>query len=47
MSFKQTMAENVAELVKWHSRRHLLEWPDCVTEPCNHLDSEFRKVWSK
>lgn len=47
MSFKHTMADNVAELQKWHQRRHLLEWPACPDEPCNHLDTEFRKAWSK
>jgi hypothetical protein len=45
--FQKTMADNVAELLKWHERRHLLEWPSCPAEPCTCLDAEFRRVWSK
>lgn len=47
MSFKQTMADNVAVLHIWHQQKHLLYWPDCPSEPCNHLDADFRKNWSK
>lgn len=46
-AFHRTVADNVAALHDWHQRQHLLDWTSCVTEPCNHLDTEFRKVWSK
>lgn len=45
--FHATIADNVGNLYAWHSLKHLLDWPSCPAEPCNHLDPEFRKVWSK
>jgi hypothetical protein len=45
-SFHLTVADNIAALRDWHGRQHLLEWVDCPAEPCNHLEAEFRKVWS-
>jgi len=46
-AFHRTIADNVSALLSWHEQKHLLYWPDCPAEPCNHLDAEFRKVWSK
>lgn len=45
--FHRTMADNMQELFKWHDKQHLLYWPDCPEAPCNHLDAEFRKCWSR
>ena len=46
-AFHRTIADNVKVLFDWHDKQHLLYWPDCPESPCQHLDSEFRKVWSK
>lgn len=46
MSFRRTMAENVAELLAWHDRKHLsAEWTSCPHEPCDVLDPDFRRLW--
>lgn len=48
MSFKQTMADNVAELLNWHDRKHMLnEWSSCPHEPCHVLDPDFRRNWGR
>jgi len=47
MSFHLSIADNVRSLFDWHTTRHLLNWTDCPDEPCNHLDTEFRKVWAR
>lgn len=45
--FHRTVADNIAALRDWHKRKHLLDWVDCPTEPCNHLEPDFRKVWNQ
>jgi len=47
MSFHLAVADNVRSLHDWHKQKHLLDWPACPMEPCDHLDVGFREIWSK
>jgi hypothetical protein len=44
--FHRTIADNVTAIKKWHDRQHLGTWCECVYEPCNVTDTDFRRVWS-
>jgi len=47
MSFRLSMADNTAAFKKWHDRKHLGEWSECVYEPCSVTESQWRKAWSQ
>jgi len=44
-SFHLTVGDNMVALRNWHTKSHTLQWADCPYEPCNHLESEFRRCW--
>jgi len=46
MSLKDTMADNLANIRKWHERNHHSDtWAACVHSPCNVTTPEFRRTW--
>jgi hypothetical protein len=44
--FHRTIADNVAAIHAWHTKKHPGEWADCCWEPCSVTEPEFRRVWS-
>lgn len=46
MSLKDTMAENVANIRKWHEQNHhSTNWASCPHSPCNVTTTTFRTNW--
>lgn len=46
MSFKDTMADNLANIRQWHKRNHhSTDWASCVHSPCNVTTTTFRANW--
>ena len=49
MSFHLSVADNVGFLRDWHNdtHTHAVNWSDCPHGPCNRLEPDFRKAWTK